>query len=109
MGETSRLMQEHDVIIQVVGIYSHRRLAFVERFNQTLSKILYKIQYAVESISSDPRLIRAWVRYIPVVIDYLNNYPTRSVVAGQCPGQVTQKRDAHPSKFYYDNLFRYSA
>ncbi len=48
----------------------------MERYNQTLSKILYKIQYAVESISSDPRLIRAWVRYIPVVIDYLNNYPT---------------------------------
>jgi|SRR6266498_2027841 len=37
--------------------------------------MLYKIQYVVESISSDPRLIRAWVRYIPVVIDYLNNYP----------------------------------
>jgi hypothetical protein len=79
MGETSRLMQEHDVIIRVVGPYSHRGLAFVERFNQTLSKILYKIQYAVESISSDPRLIRAWVRYIPVVIDYLNNYPTRLI------------------------------
>ena len=72
-------MQEHDVIIRVVGPYSHRRLAFVKRFNQTLSKILYKIQYAVESISSDPRLIRAWVRYIPVVIDYLNNYPTRLI------------------------------
>jgi hypothetical protein len=76
MGETSRLMQEHNVTIRVVGPYSHRGLAFVKCFNQTLSKILYKIQYAVESISSDPGLIRAWVRYIPVVIDYLNNYPT---------------------------------
>ncbi|GBC48204.2 hypothetical protein RIR_jg18692.t1 [Rhizophagus irregularis DAOM 181602=DAOM 197198] len=79
MGETSRLMQEHNVIIRVIGPYSHRGLAFVERFNQTLSKILYKIQYAIESITSDPQLIRAWVRYIPVVIDYLNNYPTRLI------------------------------
>ncbi len=63
MGETSWLMQEHDVTIQVISPYSHRGLAFVKRFNQTLSKILYKIQYAVESISSDPQLIRAWVRY----------------------------------------------
>ncbi|GBB94921.1 hypothetical protein RclHR1_02440015 [Rhizophagus clarus] len=31
------------------------------------------------------------------------------VVTGQCPGQVTQKRNDNPSKFYYDNLFRYSA
>ena len=75
IGETSRLIKEHDVTIRVIGPYSHRGLAFVERFNQSLSKILYKIQYAVESISSDPGLIRVWVRYIPVVIDYLNNYP----------------------------------
>jgi hypothetical protein len=26
-----------------------------------------------------------------------------SVVTGQCPGQVTQKRNDNPSKFYYDN------
>ena len=79
MGETSRLMQEHDVTIRVIGPYSHRGLAFVEHFNQTLSKILYRMQYAVESISSDSRLIRVWVRYIPVVIDYLNNYPTHLI------------------------------
>ena len=59
--------------------YSHRRVALVERFNKTLSKILYKIQYAVESISSDPKLIRAWVRHLPKAIDYLNNYPTRLI------------------------------
>jgi myo-inositol-1-phosphate synthase len=79
MGETSRLMQEHNVIIRVIGPYSHRGIAIVERFNQTLSKILYKIQYAVESISSDPKLIRAWVRYLPEAINYLNNYPTRLI------------------------------
>src|SRR6266496_4899241 len=59
IGETSRLMQEHNVTIQVISPYSHRRVAFVERFNKILSKILYKIQYAVESISSDSRLMRA--------------------------------------------------
>jgi hypothetical protein len=76
MGETFHLMQEHNVIIRVIGPYSHRGTAIVERFNQTLSKILYKIQYAVESISSDSRLIRAWVRHLPNAIDYLNNYFT---------------------------------
>ncbi|GBB91842.1 hypothetical protein RclHR1_19240009 [Rhizophagus clarus] len=76
MGETSRLMQEHSVIIRVVSPYSHRRVALVECFNKTLLKNLYKIQYAVELISSNPKLIRAWVRYLPEAIDYLNNYPT---------------------------------
>src|SRR5436190_21814665 len=51
----------------------------VEHFNKTEGNMLYKIQYAVESISSDPRLIRAWVRYLPKVVDYLNHYPTRLI------------------------------
>src|SRR6185437_10360516 len=72
-------MQEHNVIIQVVGPYFHRGLALVERFNQTLSKILYKTQYAIESITSDPKLIKAWVKFLPKVIDYLNNYSTRLI------------------------------
>ena len=59
MGETSRLMRDHNVTIRVIGLYSHRGLAIVERFNKTLAQMLYKIQYAVESLSSNPKLIRA--------------------------------------------------
>jgi len=69
----SQLMQEHGVVIRVIGAYSHRGLALVERFNKTLAEMLYKIQYAVESISKNPKLIREWIKYLPEVIDYLNN------------------------------------
>src|SRR6266516_783600 len=79
MDETSRLMQEHNVIIRVIRPYSHRGTAMVERFNKTKGDMLYKIQYAVESISSDPRLIRAWVKHLPKVVDYLNNYSTHFI------------------------------
>ena len=48
----------------------------VERFNKTKGNMLYKIQYAVKSISSDLRLIRVWVRHLPKVVDYLNHYLT---------------------------------
>ncbi|CAG8603807.1 2126_t:CDS:2, partial [Paraglomus brasilianum] len=60
MGETARLMEAHNVTIRVIGAYSHRGLALVERFNKTLAEMLYKIQYAVESISKNPKLIREW-------------------------------------------------
>src|SRR4051812_12922126 len=43
--------------------------------------MLYKIQYAIESISKNPKLIREWVKYLPEVIDYLNNNPTRLIRA----------------------------
>ena len=63
----------------MVSPYSHQGFAFVKRFNQTLSKILYKIQYAIESIFFNSKLIRIWVRFLPVVINYLNNYPMRLI------------------------------
>ncbi|CAG8709871.1 12094_t:CDS:2, partial [Gigaspora rosea] len=81
MGDTSRIMEEHGVVIRVIGPYSHRGTAIVERFNKTLAEILYKVQYAVESITSNPKLIRAWVKHLPKVIDYLNNYPTHLIRA----------------------------
>src|SRR6185312_14941987 len=70
-----------DVTIRVIGVYSHRGLALVERFNKMLAEMLYQIQYAVESISKNPKLIREWVKYLPEVINYLNNYPTRLIRA----------------------------
>jgi len=81
MGKTSKLMREHNVSIRVIGAYSHRGVAIVERFNKSLAEILYKVQYAVESISSNHKLIREWVRHLPMVLDYLNNYPTRLIRA----------------------------
>ncbi|CAG8770190.1 14442_t:CDS:2, partial [Racocetra fulgida] len=48
MGETSRIMEKHGVVIRVIGPYSHRNTAIVERFNKTLAEMLYKIQYSVE-------------------------------------------------------------
>jgi len=81
MGETSKIMEARNVTIRVIGAYSHRGLALVERFNKTLAEMLYKIQYAVESISKNPKLIREWVKYLPEVIDYLNDYPTRLIRA----------------------------
>ena len=71
MGETSKIMEEHNVMIRLIGAYSHRGLAIVDRFCKTLAEMLYKIQYSIESISADPKLIRAWVKYLPKVINYL--------------------------------------
>ena len=64
MGKTSRLMQEYNIMIWVIELYNHRDLAMIECFNKTKTNMLYKIQYTVESIISDLRLIKAWIRYM---------------------------------------------
>ncbi|CAG8808572.1 6747_t:CDS:2, partial [Gigaspora rosea] len=68
---------------------NHRGVAIVDRFCKTLAEMLYKVQYTVELISSDSKLIRAWVKYLPKVINYLNNYPTRLIWApGSSKGKL---------------------
>src|SRR5947209_9325944 len=81
MGATSRLMQEHGVVIRVIGAFSHRSMGLVERMNKTLAEIFYKVQYAVEAISPGSKQVMAWVKHIPEVLNYLNNYPTRLIRA----------------------------
>ncbi len=61
-------------MIRVIGPYSHKDTAIVKYFNKIEGDILYKIQYAVEFIFSDLRLIRVWVKHLPKIVDYLNNY-----------------------------------
>ncbi|CAG8726604.1 26485_t:CDS:2, partial [Racocetra persica] len=65
MGETSKIMKAHNITIQVISAYSYQDLALVERFNKTLAEILYKVQYAIKSITSNSKLIRAWVKHLP--------------------------------------------
>ncbi|CAG8776260.1 1624_t:CDS:2, partial [Racocetra persica] len=65
MDETSKIMEAHNVTIQVISVYSYRGLALVKHFIKTLAEILYKVQYAVESITLNPKLIRAWVKHLP--------------------------------------------
>ncbi|CAG8815084.1 20872_t:CDS:2, partial [Gigaspora rosea] len=69
---------------------SHRGTAIVKRFNQILSKILYKIQYAIESISSDSRLIRAW-GLAPSEAILLEKVESRPFIKSKCPVGKNEK------------------
>ena len=108
-------MEAHNVTIRVIGAYSHRGLAIVDRFCKTLAEMLYKIQYAVESITSNPKLIREWVKYLPEVINYLNNYLTRLIRApgsskwGLAPKEAIklEKVESRPSTKYKRPVGKY--
>ena len=44
-GDTTKLMEKHDVIIQRVDPSQHRSQGIVERFNRTLADRLFTFQY----------------------------------------------------------------
>ena len=75
MGEFIKLMKEHNVKIN--RSLNKKSVAFVERFNRTLSERLFAHQYAEEIKTSKTN--REWVERLPGVIDAINNEVTRMI------------------------------
>ena len=64
-GDTTKLMEKHDVIIQLGDPSQHRSQGIVERFNKTLADRLFTYQYH-----------REWVSRLQNVVSALNNEKT---------------------------------
>lgn len=77
MGEFISLMKKHSV--KITRSLNKKKVAFVERFNETLSERLFAHQYA-EEIKED-KTNREWVDRLPGVIEALNNEETRMIEA----------------------------
>ena len=77
-GDTSKLMEKHDVIIQHGDPSQHRSQGIVERFNRTLADRLFSYQYHKEF--EDPsKSNREWVSRLQNVVSALNNEKTRLI------------------------------
>ena len=77
-GETTKLMEKHDVLIQRSDPNQHRLLGIIERFNRTLADRLFTFQYHKEL--EDPlKSNREWVSRLQDVVDVLNNENTRLI------------------------------
>ena len=77
-GDTTKLMEKHDVIIQRGDPSQHRSQGIVERFNRTLADRLFTYQYHKEL--EDPlKSNREWVSRLQNVVSALNNGKTRLI------------------------------
>ena len=71
-GDTTKLMEKHDVIIQHGDPSQHRSQGIVERFNRTLADRLFTCQY--HKVLEDPsKSNREWVSKLQNVVSSLNN------------------------------------
>ena len=77
-GDTTKLMEKHDVIIQRGDPSQHCSQGIVERFNRTLVDRLVSYQYHKEF--EDPsKSNREWVSRLQNVVSALNNEKTRLI------------------------------
>ena len=77
-GDTTKLMEKHDVMIQHGDPSQHRSQGIVERFNRMLADRLFTYQYHKEL--EDPlKSNREWVSRLQNVVSSLNNEKTRLI------------------------------
>ena len=77
-GDTTKLMDKHDVIIQRSDPSQHRSQGIVERFNRTLADRLFTYQYHKE-LEDPSKSNREWVFKLQNVVSSLNNEKTRLI------------------------------
>ena len=77
-GDTTKLMEKRDVIIQCGDPSQHRSQGIVERFNRTLADRLFTYQYHKE-LEDPSKSNREWVSRLQNVVSSLNNEKTRLI------------------------------
>ena len=71
-GDTTKLMEKHDVIIQRRDPSQHRSQGIVKRFNRTLADSLFSYQCHKE-LGDPSKSNREWVFRLQNVVSTLNN------------------------------------
>ena len=105
-GDTTTLMDKHDVIIQRSDPSQHRSQGIVERFNRTLADRLFTYQYHNE-LEDPSKSNREWVFRLQNVVSSLNNEKTRLI--GMRPVDVikqtlVEQGFSQPVKEYKEKL-----
>ena len=77
-GDTTKLMEKHDLMIQRGDPSQHRSQGIMERFNRTLADRLFTYQYHKE-LEYPSKSNREWVSRLVNVVSSLNNEKTRLI------------------------------
>ena len=77
-GDTTKLMEKHDVLIQSGDPSQHRSQGIVERFSRTLTDRLFSYQYHKE-LEDPSKSSREWVSRLQNLVSTLNNEKTRLI------------------------------
>ena len=89
-GDTKKLMEKHDVLIQRGDPSQHQSQGIVERFNRMLADRLFSYQYHKE-LEDSSKSNREWVSRLQNVVSALNNEKTRLIGNFLSPLRITKK------------------
>ena len=105
-GDTTKLMEKHDVIIQRGDPSQHHSQGIVERFNRTLADRLFTYQYHKE-LEDPSKSNREWVSRLQNVVSSLNNEKTRltgMTHVDDIKQTLVEQRFSQPVKEYEEKI-----
>jgi hypothetical protein len=97
-GAFSRGMQQYNVPIRVVDLYSFESLAFIKAFKKRIAELIYKVQYAIERRLTEGERSRLWKKILKKYIDFLNNSKTCLIGMSPAHAMTLKEVESKPSK-----------
>src|SRR5437763_6963816 len=91
-------MEQHNVSIRVVDLYSFESLALIKAFKKNLAKLIYKVQYATEGRLAEGERSRLWNKILMKYIDFMNNSKTRLIGMEPAYAMTLEEVVTKPSK-----------
>ena len=96
-GAFSRGMQQYNVTIRVIDLYSFESLALIKAFKKNLAKLIYKVQYAIEGRLAEGERSRLWNKVLQKYIDFMNNSKTRLIGMSPTRAMTLDEVESKPS------------
>ena len=90
-------MQQYNVPIRVVVLYSFKSLAFIKAFKKQIAELIYKVQYAIEGQLTEGGRSRLWKKVLKKYIDFLNNSKTRLIEMSPACAMTLEEVESKPS------------
>ncbi|PKC65978.1 hypothetical protein RhiirA1_394842 [Rhizophagus irregularis] len=90
-------MQQYNVTIRVVDLYSFESLALIKAFKKNLAKLIYNVQYAIEGRLAKGERSRLWNKILKKYIDFMNNSKTRLIGMSPARAMTLEEVESKPS------------
>ena len=90
-------MQQYNVTIRVVDLYSFESLAFIKAFKKIIAQLTYKVQYAIEGRLAEGERSRLWNKILKKYIDFMNNSKTRLIGMSPARAMTLEEVESKPS------------
>src|SRR6266480_6426173 len=90
-------MEQHNVPIRVVDLYSFESLVLIKAFKKNLAKLIYKVQYAIEGQLAKRKRSRLWNKILEKYINFMNNSKTRLIEMAPAHAMTLDEVESKPS------------